>query len=176
MEKIINWLTSEQGRLVLDYALVLVPIVVSCIAIAISVRTAKKQNKIAMFQIRYTAIFQMQTILNFVSGLEGTDDPKIILRLFDSLWGTNGTKADYEDNLIQYRSKLEKIKSDVLQFEFAFNYKCKTDPSDIVYALHLVVMAAISEKDIAVNVSSLKALCQSFYEIDYKQLTKKTRI
>lgn len=176
MEKIINWATSEQGRLILDYALVIVPILVSCVAIVISLTISKKQNKIAMFQIRYTAIFQMQTILNFTKGLEGTNNPKIVLRLFDSLWGTNGTKTSYEDNLIQYRSKLEKIKNDILQFELAFKYKCKTDPNDIVCALHLVIMDAIAENNDSSNVKTLIDLCNSFYENDYKKLARKTKI
>lgn len=73
MERIINWLTNEQGSIVLDYALVLVPIIVSCIAIAISVKTAKKQNKIALFDKRFEAYANLLKLKAFADILKRTE-------------------------------------------------------------------------------------------------------
>lgn len=176
MQTILDWLSNEGNRDVIDYFLVIIPIIVSCIAIIISVSVSKKQNKIAMFNIRYTCISQMQTILNFAAGLNGCEEPKIILRLFDSLWGTNGTKKSFEENLIQYRCQLENIKKDVLQSEFVFKNKYKTDPYELVYALHIVVMDSINENEVTESVKAFTNKCNLFYEKDYKKLTRQTNI
>ena len=50
---------------IVDYLLVIVPIVVSIVAIYISIATARKQNKIALFERRYNCLFQIKTVLAF---------------------------------------------------------------------------------------------------------------
>lgn len=169
-------LSIESKQILLDYFLIIVPIIVSCVAIVISLISSNKQNKIAMFNIRYASITQFQTILNFAQGVKDCDDPRIILRLFDSLWGTNGTKLTFEDNLIQYRCKLESIKNDVLQSKYAFKYNFNIEPGDIVFLLHETIMSAISSKNVSENVKKFTSMCDEFYEKDYNKISKQTKI
>ena len=46
-----------------DYLSVLAPLVLSAVAIWISISTARKQNRIALFNMRYDAIVDIRTIL-----------------------------------------------------------------------------------------------------------------
>jgi hypothetical protein len=177
MKKILDFALSDCGKIILDYLFLIIPIIVSCVAIWISISNSKKENKIAMFNVRYMSISQMQTVLNFAKGIEGCDDSRIVLRLFDSLWGTNGIDKTFADNLIQYRCKLEQIKNEVLQSKFTFKQKFVIDLADIVYELHLTIMAAINNsKDLANHVNELTAMCNVFYEKDYKKFVKQCKI
>ena len=83
MEKIINWATSEQGRIILDYALVIVPILVSCVAIVISVKTAEKQNKIGLFEKRFEAyanLLKMKAFADMLKKSECSFEPNVIAK------------------------------------------------------------------------------------------------
>ena len=172
MRDLLNWILSDSGKVILDYLLVIVPIVLSGIAIGISISVSKKESKIAMFNIRYASISQIQTILNFSKGIEDCSDSRIVLRLFDSLWGTNGINEDFANNLIQYRCELEKIKRDIIQSKYTF----KQDFS-VVYALHMTVMAALNNSnDLNSHIQKLTEMCNIFYEKDYQKLVKQCKI
>lgn len=59
------WLSTVQWKSIVDYALIIVPIIVSCVAIGISVSTAKKQNKIALFEKRFEAYANLLKLKSF---------------------------------------------------------------------------------------------------------------
>ena len=177
MLRFIDWACSDSAKVFLDYLLVIIPIFLSCIAIGISISVSKKESQIAMFNIRYTSISQIQTIINFSKGIEDCKDSRIVLRLFDSLWGTNGINEDFADNLIQYRCKLVKIKSDVIQSKFTFKQDFVADPSEIVYLLHLTIMSAINNSDdLNDHIKEFTEMCDTFYEKDYQKLVKQCKI
>ena len=53
MEELVKAIEKLAEKDLIDYLLVIVPILVSIVAIFISIATAKKQNKIALFERRY---------------------------------------------------------------------------------------------------------------------------
>ena len=65
MEGLVEAIEKLAEKDLIDYLLVIVPIVVSVVAIYISIATARKQNKIALFERRYNCLFQIKTVLNF---------------------------------------------------------------------------------------------------------------
>ena len=88
MEGIIQAIEKLSEKSVIDYLLVAVPIIISVLAIIISVKTTRKQNRIALFELRYNCLFQIQTILSFGEAIKDDTDPMLILSLFDLFWGT----------------------------------------------------------------------------------------
>ena len=55
MQELITTLEKLLAKNFIDYALVIIPIVISLIAIALSIVTTQKQNRIALFEKRYDA-------------------------------------------------------------------------------------------------------------------------
>jgi uncharacterized membrane protein len=53
MEDIVKAIEKLAEKDIIDYLLVIVPIAISVVAVVISIATAKKQNKIALFEKRY---------------------------------------------------------------------------------------------------------------------------
>ena len=59
-----------------------VPIVVSIVAVCIAVATARKQNKIALFEKRYMVLSQLNAVLAIDAGIYDSTDWHVILSVF----------------------------------------------------------------------------------------------
>ena len=59
MDKVVKAIEKLAEKDIIDYLLVIVPIAISIVAIIISITTSKKQNKISLFERRYSCLFQI---------------------------------------------------------------------------------------------------------------------
>ena len=87
MEEVVKAIEKLAEKSIIDYLVIIVPIILSIVAIGISIATARKQNKIALFDRRYACLFQIRMILQFAEAIKEVSDPKVILQLFDAFWG-----------------------------------------------------------------------------------------
>ena len=57
MNELVKAIENLSNKTIVDYLLIVIPIIISVIAIIISLNSTNKQNKIALFEIRF-AIFK----------------------------------------------------------------------------------------------------------------------
>ena len=65
MDELIQAIEKISQKDWVDYLIIIVPIMLSVIAVWISLATASKQNKIALFDMRYKALKHFQKIIEF---------------------------------------------------------------------------------------------------------------
>lgn len=120
VEELIKVIQALEQRDWIDIVAIFSPIILSVVAIIISIQTTKKQNAIAMFDKKYNVVFQLKTILSFELGIEDTDDPKVILALFDSYYGTTTANSDAVEAVILASARLESVSKDLLMADVLF--------------------------------------------------------
>lgn len=133
-----------------DYLIVFIPIIISVIAIFVSVKTAKHQNRIAMFDKRYKVISLLGFLLGVCEGLitykdiDGKIQLQSAMETFHVINGIldNETRHDFSHfyaGIVLEASKVEYLftgtKVDLtMNFLSAFNdyvlKVCRAEPSD----------------------------------------------
>lgn len=102
MEDVVKAIEKLSEKDIIDYLLVIVPIVVSIVAIFISIATARKQNKIALFELRYKALITIKAILRFDSLIDAAGDRyDIILSEFNMCFHTQIDPTDKTRALVE---------------------------------------------------------------------------
>lgn len=172
MEELVKAIEKLAEKDLIDYLLVIVPILVSIVAIFISIATAKKQNKIALFERRYNCLFQIKTVLAFSKTIETPFDRKVIIALFDSFWGTNVAFLSGDKQLVLAMSQVEIIKKDVEQATFLFKHKFNVPPTNIIDYLQSVLISSILDKSIDDDRNKLLFSCKEFEEKDLNYIQK----
>lgn len=162
----------------LENAQITMPLIVSIVAIIISVSTAAKQNNIALFELRYRCYSQLRTIYAFDCAIRSCNDSDsdLILKMFDALWGANVANLSGDDIAIAARCQLELIARDVLQQTFLFRHKFKTDFRDIVTNVQHIVIDATSGKVNMEEQDKLHCLCDQFEKKDLCYMRRKLKI
>ena len=65
MEDLVKAIEKLAEKTWVDYLLIIVPIVISIVAIGIAIYTSNKQNRIALYQLRYQALSRLKRVLLF---------------------------------------------------------------------------------------------------------------
>lgn len=73
MDELIPILEQMAQKTLVDYLAIIAPLVLSVVAIVISISTTRKQNKIALFEKRYEAASQIATLLSFLKSIESIE-------------------------------------------------------------------------------------------------------
>ena len=176
MEDIVKAIEKLAEKTWVDYALVVVPIFISMFALGISIATAIKQNKIALFERRYNCLFQIKTVLNFADTIKEDANDKIILALYDAFWGTNISKLSGDNRIIAAKCHFEVIKKDVEQAIFLFNHKFDVVPIDILKSFHVVLFDAMKGDSLEESKNDFFSKCDKFAERDFEKLRKKVKL
>ena len=173
MNKIIEVLINFASTPWMDYLLAIASIFVSVVAVAISISTATKQNKIAMFEKRYTCICQMNTILSFENSTYDCNETILIQCLYDALWGTHiSDNIGFDEKILMARCHAELLYRDVMQAKYLFKGKLHTDLAAMLKCMHSVVMASINCEFDEENQEKLHHYCAELSEIDLPKLEK----
>ena len=172
LKEIVKAIEKLSEKDIIDYLLVIVPILVSIVAIFISIATARKQNKIALFERRYNCFFQIKTVLAFSKAIETPYDRKVIVALFDSFWGTNIAFLSGDKQLVLAMSQVEIIKKDIEQATFLFKHEFNVPPTNIIDHLQSVIIDSILDKSIENDRNKLLSMCKEFEEKDLKHIQK----
>ena len=125
LQEISSTLNNINQHDIWDYVTIIAPLVLSAVAVYISIRTTKKQNKIALFEKRYSCFFQIKVILNFAETITDSPNKIVVLGLFDAIWGTSISRLSGDRQIIEVKTQLEIIKKDIVQAPYLFKYKFK---------------------------------------------------
>lgn len=172
MEDVVKAIEKISEKSLIDYLLIIIPIITSLIAIIISVAATRRQNKTALFERRYNCLFQIKTVLAFSKTIEALFDRKVIIALFDSFWGTNVAFLSGDKQLVLAISQVEIIKKDVEQATFLFKHKFNVSPTNIIDHLQSVLISSILEKSIDDDRNKLLFSCKEFEEKDLNYIQK----
>lgn len=172
MEDIVKAIEKLAEKDIVDYLLVIVPIVVSIVAIYISIATARKQNKIALFERRYNCLFQIKTILNFSDTIKEDADEKIILALYDAFWGTNIFTLSGDSQIIAAKCHFEVVKKDLEQAIFLFDHKFDVLPINVLKSFHAVLFDAMKGDNLEQSKKEFFLVCDMFAERDFEELKR----
>lgn len=170
MDALVNAVESLSTKSAIDYLMVIVPIVISLVAIVISVCAARKQNKIALFEKRYEALTWIQSMLSFSEGIYDGGNKLVILCVFDGYFGTNLCDKSDDDRFIEAMARVERLKHDVLQVKFLFPFEYDTDLEKIVNHLKEYILALIYDQDYVSSRESFCQMCKEFYKSDFKRM------
>jgi len=162
-----------------DYLAVAAPLLLSVVAIWISISTARKQNRIALFEFRYTALFQLKTILDFDVAIQGKIEHNTIIFLFDSYFDTDLSNCDvaqaYKD-IVSTGQRLEKttlIKTLVNKPNEAIEIR---NIISVLQELMFIVVDEEINEPYETCRNRLHELCNAFSDGTYQKLRKRTRI
>ena len=162
---------------IIDYLIVIVPVVISIVAIVISIATARKQNKIALFEKKYNSLIQIHTIASFANSIKDNNNlsSKLILVFFDAYWGTDisnisGTEIQ---KAIRAKSQISLIKTQVSQAQFLFKRELSVDLNVMGELFHKVVMDAIGNDTSNETINEFCELCDAFYKNDFPKMKKR---
>lgn len=172
MEEVVKAIEKLAEKDIFDYLIVIVPIAISIVAIVISIATARKQNKIALFEKRYNCLFQIKTILNFADTIKEDANEKIILALYDAFWGTNISKLSGDTQVIAAKCHFEIMKKDVEQAIFLFDHKFDVVPINVLKSFHALLFDSIGRKNLEQSKKEFFLICDKFAERDFKKLRK----
>ncbi len=153
-----------------------ISIIISFVAILISIMTAKKQNKIALFELRYKCYAQLRTIRSFDSTIYDCDDANMIIKIFDMLWKTNLADKLGDECLVKSRCQMEQIANDVLQSEFLFRRKFDVDFADVLINTQKILMEASYGKVDKEAKIELHKLCELIEKKDIDYMKNKLKI
>lgn len=162
-------------RDVFDYIAMFAPLVLSVVAIGISISTARKQNQIALFNMRYDAIVDMRKMIVFAARIKGAPSAKLIKIMYDGMFDTRVFDADDVDAITQVLSTtsvMEKstlVKALVSDNEFS-------EIQHLTYSLQELMLRVVHEDDFSKEKEAYCASCEAFYNGTYKRLCKKLKV
>lgn len=105
------------GKTIIDYLLVVIPIVISVAAIVISIQGTRQQNRIALFDKRFSAYLYMQKCVVFDRLLENAAESNDAYQAYCSAFGKEHSMFGL-NAVIEYRPIEERLMQSYLLFSF----------------------------------------------------------
>lgn len=171
-----NWMAlSTQTKV--DYLIIVIPIILSVVAIYISITTARKQNRIALFDKRYVVLTHINAVITFAAGLHDCDSPEIVCGLFDTYFSSNICSYMGEDRFLNAVTNTRKIRDIIFQSRFLFSCKeINEHITEIVMLFATIVTDAAANRVRTTKIEEFCKICDAFYKNDYPKLSKKTHL
>ena len=176
MEDVVNAIEKLSEKDPVDYLLIIIPIILSFLAIIISISTARKQNRIALFEKKYKALCLLNAIINFEKSIEKLDNAVIIVQCFDMAFNSDVAQHTSDMALIKASSILDQVDRDISVIYYTTNGKYRPMINDILKSLAIVSADAIVEKVNEEEKKRLHKACIKFYSLGYSKLDKKMKI
>lgn len=176
MDDLVKAIEKLAEKDIVEYLLVIVPIIVSIVAIYISIATAKKQNRIALFEKNHKALCLLNKIFNLEKTIEKQENAHIIIQCFDMAFNSDLAQHNPDVALIKASNILSKVDNDISVIYYTNNVKYRTMINDILASLANVIADAIVDKVNHEEKHKLHRACIKFYSLGFVKLEKKTRI
>lgn len=159
MEDIVKAIEKLSQQTWVDYLLISVPIAISIVAIIISIAAARKQNRIALFEMRYKALLQIKTILSFEDIAYREDSPQAILRAFDMFYGTDIRSEDEIVALMVSAQQMKIIEQDIASVSFLLNKKRQGIFDQLLGDFSQVIIDAIKKRITTESKENFHSVC-----------------
>ncbi len=186
MEELIKAVESISEKNWIDYGLIFVPILISILAVVISVLTAKKQNKIALFEIKYGVISQIRLIKAFSNCLKDSINSITILSAFDSCFEMNllqeyeqskqTNQQNKQDIIIKINNRLKALQNNMLTVEFFLKAYKREDTAKLMIQLRKIVVSALDENIDDEIIKDFKMLSDDFMKKYLEPMVESVKI
>ena len=181
MEDIAKAIERLSEKTWVDYLLIIVPIVISIVAIGISIHISNRQNRIAVFQLRYKAMCRLNSILMFENNVLKYNDPSKILKGFDmflnaDIFKRQGTTECDWDRTIQLTHFLSIVDNDLAILSCSLTKKQKKSLDNMMTLLAGITVDALNGKISNDEINALHNECKTFSPKVWKKLERKLKI
>ena len=159
-----------------EYVFLITPILISIFALVVSIVAAKKQNKIALFEMRNKAFFSLKQIINFGETLSVAVQPVIILKSYELCFAIEINTKDRVGTLTKngvFINKLEEEASNLFDILRPIDRDIiERTISKLISVFNAAVMDEINPE----KIEDLKALCVILEKTTIPRLRKKIKI
>lgn len=176
MQGLIDAINQSHSKDIIDIIAIFSPLVLSVVAIVISIYTVQKQNKISLFEMRYKAFATLKSIVLFASTVKNVDSNEQILLVFDSFFGTYISNNNGNDLVAGLNSKIEMIKHDTLTSVFLFSKKYQKPIETFVYDFQLFMINVINNYLDEKSKNDFCEKCSLFTQNELDEISKELRI
>lgn len=176
MSQIISGLNELGLKDWIDTILVLASLLLSVVAIGISIATAKKQNKIALFNMRYEALHSLTLVLSYAKMIVGIEKEHMAKYLFNANFSCEIKYDNKDEALYQTYVELRKIEKSVLVVGYLFSKNAAKEIQNIFVLLRNFMERLVEDE---VNLEwrdKLCAACEAFEKRTYKKIDAKTKL
>lgn len=179
MDELISAIEKISQKDWVDYLLIIIPILVSLVAIVISIATARKQNRIALFKMRYKGLMQINSMFRFEEGIYNVDSPEVILAIYDMIYGTNIRGDKNEDSVLALMKAAQQEKS--IEEDISVLYFLTSENDNALFGVMYtsfaeIVIAAVDGEVIKESQEKLHLACSEIKESVYDKLLDKIKI
>ena len=176
MDELIEAINSGSGNSFIDYLLIILPIVLSFVAICISISVAKKQNDIAMFELRYQGYITLNNILDFGESLSIVKQPNIVIKSFNMYFSTDIDSDNTVDALISSGRQIRMIQKEVGILCGGLYSKDKDAVNKAVSLLSSIINDAIEGNMETNKIKVFRGICSYIRNNTLPQVAKKIEI
>lgn len=173
MEGVIQAIEKLSQKNIIDYLLIIVPIIISLVAIFISIATAKRQNNIAMFELRYKALATIKRVLSFKIVFYITDIPLVIVEYFNACFDACIDTKDKVKAHISARQTLNAMEESILALSEVLDNSDKKILEKTFAMLSKLIGNAIEDRNDSQDIKDFKMLCLCLEKITVEKLTRK---
>ena len=162
LERLIEAVQNSGEKTIVDYLLIAIPIVVSIIAVIISVHNTNQQNKIALFEKRFSVYSYIQKCLVFDRLLEDAKKPRDAYIAYCSAFGVKQGLLHVDDGwaILEYKQ----IEENLMQSYLLFDCLDDNTVKDCCTALLIVLKCIESDIDILENKQKYHSRMLPFYK------------
>ena len=166
---------SQKG--LLDYLQIILPIVLSAIAIWISIRTASKQNKIALFEKRMSVLNEIERITCFAESVEGISkrDNEAIINIYNSIFGVH-LKSFSDTMLENFYARIKQSELCFSMTEFLFEEDYSKKMHFVIEALSNYMEKVLQYHSFDTEQSAFVEKTLAFKNNEYEILRKRTKL
>lgn len=176
MEEIVQAIEELSQKTWVDYLLIVVPIAISIVAIVISVCISNKQNRIALYNYRYNAALQVETLIELEKIVYKENSPELIVAAFDMFFGTNIRSQETLIALMQAAQKTKSVQQDIGCLIFIVDKKHKSALPKLLDSFSALICGAINGVVDEDAKESFHSVCIVLNDEFFIKLLKKIKI
>lgn len=160
MQELVDAINQSHSKDLIDIISIFSPLVLSVVAIAISVYTMHKQNKISLFEKRFKVYCQFQKCWSFERLLETVNNSQEAITVFSMAFDLYDHNALI--NRLWFVEKYNLIQEVLMQAPFLFKEITDKEVSDLCKSLLAVLLKIEKDEDFS---KEKEAYCEHSFKL-----------
>lgn len=180
MEDVVKAIEKLAEKTWADYLLIIVPIIISIVAIGIAIYTANKQNRIALYQLRYQALSRLKHVLLFEESVLPNATPADIVDGANVFFLIDIQQEKVDgipwNQYIKITSFLSVVENDLAVLRCYISEEQQEAIDNMLSQMAEILADSISNRLNNDAIQILHQECKKFSEKDIKKLEKKFKL
>lgn len=149
---------------------------IAIIALIVSIYTSKKQNKIALFELKYKTLTQLKLILGFSECIKDIDDTNIILLNFNVFFNSRIEKTTTNETLQEVLALINLLRKDIFASAYLFKKQYIQEIEDMIDTMELFLVSSIKKESDSNSKQEFTNSCKRFKNTILPTLEEETKI